>query len=323
MTAAELRLRERSRGSFSLALVLRGRNIAAAAPCGVVELAGSTLCHRLAAEPPAPAWAIDFQGSPPRFAPNGEEAFVEGLQALALGSEERARELLAGAARPPAAHFLDAALALRSGDLARAESALEGARRAASRIGRGFWRHGLAATIWLALPGALVGRVEPERGGLLLVLAEVCRASGRLDAAQTLYARLARLLPGDVGVSLLYADLLLGMRPLEAGAARSVVALSEGATFGSDASALLLLFRARALRALGRAGAARELCARGVGRSNGSHDTLGLAFRLECAAASGDLRDYARAERERQELALCAPRFAAEAERSGVELAVP
>jgi len=245
-----------------------------------------------------------------RFVQAGDEAFVEGVRAISAGRRAEARWRLADVRNHADASFLGAALALLDGDARAAERGFDAALGAARRLGRTLRRYDLDATIWLQLTPELSLSVLPTREGVLFAQAVLLRELGQVEPARAALAELQRLAPQDVVVRLCLADLLLARTTRREEAARRVLRLSDGVANTSTQHASLLLFRARALRRLGRARAALTLCARVVGRANARPRELVLAFQFERARAAGELHDFATEQRVLSRLDRLAPGYA-------------
>lgn len=247
----------------------------------------------------------------------GGEAWVSARRALIAGDADRARAAFARARGADAA-FLAAGLAVVASDVAGARDHFEQLRTKVRTLGRDLRRSRLTALLWLEAPGGLVACIGPERRGVLLALLLLREATGRVPAVLDDVLRLAR---GDVGVRLLACDCLLAGGAPTPTAARRIVRVSEGVGSDQPATRMVQLFRARALRRLGRAGEAARVCSRASTRSPKNH-TLAAALRLEHAAALTDLGAHQEAKRKLGELERLAPGFAGRAQRRGIELAL-
>lgn len=253
--------------------------------------------------------AVDLERLEGRFVQAGDEPLVEAVLALASGRTGQARKRLGTAANSPDAAFLSGALALLNGDTREAECVFDAALGGSRRLGRALRRYGIEAKLWLKLTPELALCVRPERESLLFAQAQLLRELGRNEPALAALSDLRRLAPQDVVVRLCLAELLLARKTGRDDAARRVLRLSDGVTNTSTLSASLLLFRARALRHLGRSGVAFDLCSRVVGRGTGRPKQLLLAFRLERACAANDLQDYESERRVLNELEKIAPGY--------------
>ncbi len=254
--------------------------------------------------------SLDVERLEGRFVQTADESLVAALVALASDRFAEARRRLDDDTDAPDAVFLGGALALLDGDVVEAERAFDAALRGSRRLGRALRRYGIDARLWFELTPTLSICVRPERESLLFAQAQLLRELGREESAQSALTDLRRLAPQDMVLRLCLADLLLARKVRPDDAARRVLRLSDSVTNTSTLAASLLLLRARALRRLGRSGAAFELCSRVVGRVRGRPRALILAFQLERACAANDLRDYESEQHVLGELARLAPGYA-------------
>jgi len=318
MSEVEFRLRDRVLSGVSVDF--HPARASAGLPPGIVRLRGSILYRDSDGRARALRSGVHLTAISrgPMAAGASDEPLVDALRALAEGEERRARKHLRRAPRSADAAFLSGCLALNAGELRLAETELEEALRGGARLGRALMRRGLGVTAWLPVRGGLVVRLRPERCTVLIALAELRRARGEDAEACSALRDAARLAAGDPAVGLLLADAVLAVSP-DAATARRIMALTEGVSPRGAVSTLQLLYRARALRVLGRAGRARDLCLRA--RARASQETA-IALRLERAASCTDLRDYETASLELRELERRAPGAAARATRNGLSLGV-
>jgi hypothetical protein len=158
--------------------------------------------------------------------------------------------------------------------------------------------------------------VRPDRRGVLLALSLLEHA---LERPPSVLEDLVRLSRGDAGARLIACNAWLEGGAPDAASARRIVRVSEAQRGTHAAGAVIQLLRARALRRLGRAGAARDVCARAAAQPHGRQGALGAALRLEQAAALTDLGRHAEALRKRGEVEAV---FALRAERDGIALDV-
>ncbi|MBW2341945.1 MAG: DUF4236 domain-containing protein, partial [Deltaproteobacteria bacterium] len=219
--------------------------------------------------------------------PDDEQAFVDRCSELALGNEEKALEHLKKAVHLADGAYLAGFLALKKERLEEAANYLATAAEKHSRLGRYFSKYGISATMSLpitdlpacrhAQAGEVSAHVGPDLRGVLLGLVEAYQRQERWQDAIACLERLRRLEPDDVVVKLSLAELLLdlsacdsqtGAHPSDLPAPRlrqagknvcqKVVRLVEGIENETPIHAALMLYKAKALRHLGLATAARD-----------------------------------------------------------------
>ena len=309
---SEPRLGLRRWSALGARLTVRTRGSRDETPAGCVPLPGSELLLATTRRLSLAGLRVERAVRAPRL---GAETWTRAWAALLAGDTTGARAAFARTSAADAL-FLAAALSLVGGKSPTARSRLEDARRRVRGLGSELRRCNLEATLWITAPGGLVARIQPDRSGVLLALALL---EGRTGRASPVLDDLVRLASTDVGVRLLACNALLAGGSPATAAARRILSLSEGEPGDHAASTLILLFRARALRRLGRAGAARRVCALASARGPGRAGLLGAALRLEHAAAHTDLGEHALAQRKLLELARLSPGFATRAQRDGIE----
>ena len=233
--------------------------------------------------------------------PDDEEALVDGCRELLLGREDAALARFESCAHLPDGAFLAGFLSCKRRRFERAVHWLEAAVEGHRRLGRSLGRYGIGLTMSFPVTGELMVHVEPGLRGALLGLAEAYQWAGRRDDALACLERLVRLEPGDVVVKVSLAELLLdGPRPAKA-ACRRVVHLAGDVENETPVHAALMLYKARALHALGLDDAAREVLTRALRRRRGRSAELRHALRYERARVYESLgrRRRARADLER------------------------
>jgi len=121
-----------------------------------------------------------------------------------------------------------------------------------------------------------------------------------------------------VVVKLSLAELLLDAHPGDKKVCQKVVRLVEGIENETPIHAALMLYKAKALRHLGLATAARDTLTATLRRKKGRSDDLLRALRYERALAYEDLGQKSRARAEFEKLYAEAPDFEDVAERLGL-----
>jgi tetratricopeptide (TPR) repeat protein len=233
--------------------------------------------------------------------PDDEEALVDGCRELVLGNEDKALEHFERAAHLADGAYLAGFLALRKGRLEEAARHLQAAAENHGRLGACLSKYGVSATMSLAVTDEVSAHVAPDLRGVLLGLVEVYQRQQLWEDAMVCAEKLQQLEPGDVLVRLSLAELLLTARPGDKEACRKVVNLAAGIEDETPVHAALLIYKAKALRALGLANAALETLTAALRRGQGRSKELLQALRYERALAYEDLgrRRQARSEFEK------------------------
>jgi len=130
--------------------------------------------------------------------------------------------------------------------------------------------------------------IECNRESVLLGLVEACQRLGRLTDAMQWLDSLWHLNPDDPVIKLSLCELLLEQDQSNKGAER-VVRLARHVENESPIHAALLLYKAKALRKLGLAEAAKEALTVAMRRKKGRSNTLMCAIRYERAMAYEDI----------------------------------
>ena len=247
--------------------------------------------------------------------PDDEEALVDGCRELVLGNEDKALHHLEQAAYLADGAYLAGFLALKKERLEEAADYLTTAAEKHGRLGRYFSKYGISATMSLPITDEISAHVSPDLRGVLLGLVEVCQRQERWQDAIACLERLRRLEPDDVVVKLSLAELLLDAHPGDKNVCQKVVRLVEGIANETPIHAALMLYKAKALRHLGLATAARDTLTAALRRKKARSDDLLRALRYERALAYEDLGQKSRARAEFEKLYAETPDFEDVAER--------
>jgi len=222
--------------------------------------------------------------------PDDEEALVDGCRELVLGNEDKALEHLEKAAHLADGAYLAGFLTLKKERLEEAANYLATAAEKHNRLGCYFSRYGISATMSLPITDEVSAHVGPDLRGVLLGLVEVYQRQERWQDAIACLERLRRLEPDDVVVKLSLAELLLDAHPDDKNVCQKVVRLAEGIENETSIHAALMLYKAKALRHLGLATAARDTLTAALRRKKGRSDDLLRALRYsnsKCDKLSG------------------------------------
>ena len=234
--------------------------------------------------------------------PDDEEALVDGCRELVLGNEDKALEYFKDAVHLADGAYLAGFLTLKQEQLTEAADYLATAAEKHRRLGRYFTKYAISATMSLPITDEVSAHVGPDLRGVLLGLVEVYQRQERWQDAIACLERLQRLEPDDVVVKLSLAELLLDAHPSDKNVCQKVVRLVEGIENETPIHAALMLYKAKALRHLGLATAARNTLTAALRRKKGRSDDLLHALRYERALAYEDLGKKSRARAEFEKL---------------------
>jgi len=250
--------------------------------------------------------------------PDDEEALVDGCRELALGDEEKAFEYLKRAVHLADGAYLAGFMALKMDRIEEAERFLSSAGRDYEKLGRHFNKYGISAELMLQITGEVSAHITCNREGVLLGLVEVYQRQGRMDDAMHCLETLRRLHPDDVVVLLSMCELLLERKDGKSDAAKHVIHLVQHIENKTPIHAALLLYKAKALRVLGLAEAAKEALTVALRRRKGRSDELLHALRYERAMAHEDIGRKSQARADLERIYAEAPDYADVADRLGI-----
>ncbi len=251
--------------------------------------------------------------------PDDEEALVDGCRELALGDEEKAFDHLKQAVHLADGAWLAGFMALKMERIEEAERFLSSAARDYEKLGRHFNKYGISAELMLQITGEVSAHITCNREGVLLGLVEVYQRQGRMDDAMHCLETLRRLHPDDVVVLLSMCELLLERKDGKSDAAKHVIHLVQHIENKTPIHAALLLYKARALRRLGLAEAAKESLTLALRRRKGRSDELLHALRYERAMTFADLGRTRQARADLERLYAEAPDYADVAAKLGLK----
>ncbi len=225
---------------------------------------------------------------------DNEEAFVDGCRELALGGEDKAMTYFQQAVHLADGAYLAGFLALKKGHLDQAEQFLNMAAEKSNRLGHYFSKYGISAALSLPVTDEVSAFVGADMRGVLLGLVEVYQRTEHWPDAIRCLKRLQSLNPDDVVVKLSLAELLMQSHPGDKNVGRKVVHLTQNVENDTPVHTALLLYKARALRTLGLADAAKEVLTLALRRRKGRSSELRHALRYERALV------YEQLDRHRQ-----------------------
>jgi len=233
--------------------------------------------------------------------PDDEEAFVDGCRELALGNEDKAITQLRQAIHLADGAWLAGFLALKKNRLDQAEEFLHMALEKSNRLGYYFSKYGISATLSLPVTDEAEAFVGADVRGIWLGLVEIYQRKERWPDAIHCLERLQLLNPDDVVVKLSLAELLMQSHPGDTSVCKKVAKLAQHIENDTPIHAALLLYKARALRSMGLADAARDVLTRTLRRRKGRSSELLHALRYERALSYEQLGRHrqARSDLER------------------------
>jgi len=227
--------------------------------------------------------------------PDDEEAFVDGCRELSQGNEDAAFKHLQQAIHLADGAWLAGFLALKAERLDLAEQYLNMASEKQERLGHYFSKYSLEASLKMPVTDEVSALVEPDMRGVLLGLVEIYQQQSRWHDAIQCLNQLQAMEPDDIVVKLLLAELLLAAYPNDQEACKQIVGFTQGIDNKTPTHAALLLYKARAMRALGLAEAAKQVLTIALRRRKGRSDELLHAIRYERALAYEQMGQYRRA----------------------------
>jgi len=250
--------------------------------------------------------------------PPQEKAFIDGCREVVRGDERAALRHLRQARHLADGVFLAGLVALSLDDADEAAACLADAVRDHRRLGATFRKYGLALEPRLPITDEITATIAPDLRGALLALVEAHQRRQDHAAAAAALERLRRLEPDDVVVRLSLAELLWAGAVGDRATLRRVAALGEGIANDSAVHAALLLYRGRALRALGLRDAALAVLTAALRRRKDRPADLLHALRYERALLLEEMGHRRRARAELERLYAEAPDYADVARRLGM-----
>ena len=290
------------------------------------------------------------------FASPGKLELVEGLKALVSGNESKALAHLRNATEIADGAFLAAFLAAKEGLTEEAERHLVTTGENIGELGRQVGSFGIDAAIPYSITPEITANICMDRVGWMLLAAEVSQQAGSSDRALYAVAKTLDHVPDDPVVRLSLVELLVETAAGGNGCCRAAAAVvrelgNEGAADGSgeavhelagdleegrdrvyrrvveltqDISNLspihgcLLLYRAKAFRAMGLPKAARQTLTNTLRRKKGRPQQLMRALRYERALAYAESGQRARSRGDLELLFSSDPNYEDVAQRLGL-----
>lgn len=231
--------------------------------------------------------------------PKDEEHLVDGCRALIQGNHAEALKLFRQGAELPDCAFLAGMLSLDAGRYEDARGYLNTAVANASQLGKRIAKWDAELTVSLAITPEITAHLAPSKPGALLALIELDQELGDLDAALQHSVALARTLPDDPLAKLSQAELLWEQDAWQSKSrARRILNIAKDTTNDSALHGALLLYRARALRALGLLEESRDQLTAVLRRTKDRPPDLLQAARFERALAYEALGQGSKSRKE-------------------------
>jgi len=250
--------------------------------------------------------------------PASEKAFVDGLRALHEGREEDALRHLEQASDTPDAAWMAGMLRLKREELMRAEQHLSEALAGGAELGRLFATYELDMVVSLPVTLEVTAHVRPRPRGTRLALAELYQVQGAPERALALLEQVIEEDRLDVVAVSALAELLLDADPVPSDAAEQVVRITAVVENETPVHAAALLYKGRALCALGLHDAAVKTFTKAYRRKKDRPAELLRQIRYERALGYEALGRRSRARQELEAIYAEAPDWDDVAERLGL-----
>lgn len=250
--------------------------------------------------------------------PPEELALVNGLRALDEGDDNRALAGFEAAGELIEARWMAGMIHLRREDFAAARAHLEKALVGLPELGGLFTKYGITAQASLPIAEGIFAHILPRERGTRLALVEIAQATGDHASAMAHLERLLILDASDPVVVLSFVEIALDT-PDDRRMMERVLALSAQTGNETPVDTAILLYRARALAALGLDNAAIEVLTLAGRRRKDRPDALLHQIRHDRAALYAKAGRPAQARREFERLFAEAPDFPGLATRLGLQ----
>ncbi len=227
--------------------------------------------------------------------PAGEVAFVDGCRELAKGHYNAALPYF-----EKSAHLADGAFAagfiyLKQENAKQAIRYLKQAEQHYRQLDKSFTKYGMDLTLELPISDHMKAHVGPTLRGVLLTLVEACQFTGDMQEAYEHVHRLRGLEPDDVVILLSEVELLWEANSEHRDTCEHIVQMTKAVENKCHIHTTVLLYKARALIALGMHTAARDVLTTALRRRKDRPVDLLNALRYERAAVYEALGQGARA----------------------------
>ncbi|MBD3179398.1 MAG: DUF4236 domain-containing protein [Candidatus Latescibacteria bacterium] len=261
---------------------------------------GSRKKRRKGSAPPPvqPKSRLDLGFFKRLFTPQEEEDFVDGLKSFVAGKEDKALEYFKNSMHIADAAFMAGFIFLKKGRFREAVSSLERADRKHSDLCRYFSKYGISLKMTMPITEEIAAHITPGRRGLLLGLVEALQELGEHGRAVAVLENLLDMDSSDPAVRLSLAELLLEGYPDDPKVCRRIVELTAELKNESSIHAALMLYKGKALRALGLYTAARDTLTAAYRRKKDRSEEVRRAVRYERAMVYRELGKSSRARSE-------------------------
>ena len=239
--------------------------------------------------------------------PADEKQFVDGIRAVNNGDTETALAALEAAEHPDAA-WMAGMLRLRQEQFDKAKAHFHTALAGLGTLGELFKKYGIAAQSSLPITPEIVAHVLPRERGTRLALVEIAQLEGDSRTAMHHIERLLEIDPADPIVLLSFAELALDS-PDDSALLDRVVRSTTHVENETPVDTAILLYRARALAALGMPDAAIDVYTMANRRRKDRPQDLLLQIRYDRALLYEQVGRRAQARREFERLYAADPRF--------------
>jgi len=241
--------------------------------------------------------------------PDDEEAFVDGCRELVLGDENKALNHLKKAVHLADGTYLAGFLALKKSQYDKASEYLSTAAEHSKALNRYFDKYGISATMSLPITEEVSVHVGPNIRGVLLGQVEIYQRQERWEDAIECLNQLRRMEPEDVVIKLSLAEILMESKSGDTNINKKVIKLAEGVENESEVHAVLLLYKAKALRNLKLFAAGCDVLTKAMRRKKDRSTELLHALRYERAFIYGDLGQQKRSRNELEKIYSEAPDY--------------
>lgn len=267
--------------------------------------------QRPAARPPAPTPGdrLNLGFFKRLFISDDERDFVDGLKAYHQKDEDTALAHFSRVLHIADAAFLVAFTWLRREAYDQAITMFERADQNHASLGRHLDKYGLILNLMMPITDELDAHIQPNRRGLLLGMVEALQEKQEYLRAANILRSLRELDPDDIVVKISLSELLLEVDPANATFCHEIVRMAADITNASPTHTVLLLYKARALRALGTATAARDTLTAALRSTKDRSEELLLALRYERALVYADLSQTARSRSDLEKIYAVAPDY--------------
>jgi tetratricopeptide (TPR) repeat protein len=240
--------------------------------------------------------------------PTDERHFVDGLRALNAGDDDTALAAFEAAPDLPDAAWMAGMIRLRREDFAQARTHFSRALAGLSTLGTLFDKYEIAAQVGLPIADGVYAHILPRERGTRLALVEIAQATGDRAGAMAHLDRLIALDATDPVVVLSFVELACDA-PGDRALMSRVVALSAQTANETPIDTAILMYRARALVALGLSDAATEVLTVALRRRKDRPEALMHQIRHDRAMLYAQAGRAAQARREFEKLFAEAPDF--------------